>query len=326
MAYIDASKTLIPGVDRALKDTFKKLENTFKEQVNRWCRPLSKTELRRSFYAWYLALPAPKIWPYGMPRSLQSFDSVLTYVTLEKIDLSIEWLIRDQTDDLIKDLLSHATNTAERLGLMPIILLIEHLNGVAVENSVLELAYDGVPLFSDVDGDGNDRFGVSGGNIYEGTGLTPAAFINDIFGVQRRFMSFLDETAQKPLFEGGKVTLDKLEVIVPQALNEVVSKAAKAEFIQVNPLLTVPETNILKSTFSFDYNQLLTSETDYFVILKHPTWRPFCLRPMQDINQVVTNTSNSDKARMMDIAGVYADARLGVGLYMPQTIIKVTND
>ena len=101
MAYIDASKTLIPGVDRALKDTFKKLENTFKEQVNRWCRPLSKTELRRSFYAWYLALPAPKIWPYGMPRSLQSFDSVITYVTLEKIDLSIEWLIRDQTDDLM---------------------------------------------------------------------------------------------------------------------------------------------------------------------------------------------------------------------------------
>ena len=204
--------------------------------------------------------------------------------------------------------------------------MMEYLNGVAVENPNLELAYDGVPLFSDVNGDGGDRFGVSGGNIQTGSGATAAAVITDLHSVQQRLLDMKDETANKPIFKAENVTFDKMYVLAPNSMNLAIQKAAKATYIQTNPALTVAENNYLVSTFSFGVNPFLTDNDDWFVLLKHPYWKPFILRPPQDINSVVTNIQNSDKARMQDVAGIYTDMRFGVGCWMPQTIVKVTNN
>ena len=321
---LDMSKMRTAGLINELKDTMKQI-TVFSRYTQLFTRKLKYSQLRLAPYGWKGFVPYPTFWPQGMPRNVKTFPSYLMYTFIRKFESTIEWKLDDEKDDLLNDLISQVQLLGKRYQSTPFILLSEYLNGLAVENGVLQNAYDGVSIFSTVDGDGNDRFGVTDGNIVSGSGTTTAAIYADLFAVQKRFMNMKDSTSNKPIFEPNDVTFQNMFVLMPNSLNLPVQKLSEATLLLTEAGLTAPEKNILATKFEFGFNPFLTDTNDWFVLLKHSYWKPFALRPPQDIESTITNIGNSDKARELGIAGIYTNQRMGVSPWCPFVIIKVTN-
>lgn len=313
------------GVLNNLMETWRLLMPTYEKEQQKYVHTLSPSTLRTASYPFKESLPFPQYWPYGSERKLQTFDDKMIEISLKNYELSIIWNRDDETDDQLKDLRTQVDSCVRRYGMLYYILLSEYLTGVAVENPSLSLCYDGSDLISATDGDGNNRLGVSGGNLMTGSGLTVSGVIRDISRVQQRFLSFLDPTAGKPIFSPLDVAFNKMTVIGPKEANEVLMKASNSEYIRVDPLNNTSESNYLKSTFKFEINQFLTDSSDLFVLLEHDFLKPFAFRPPADITSIVADMSNSDHARLKNEFGIYTDVRIGIGPYFPGTIIKINN-
>lgn len=325
MPTVNIQQSLKAGVINALMDTWKQTMPKFEEQQKLMIRQLPYTNIRNASYPWKESLPFVKLWNYGMPRTYQLFrDRVLT-MGLVPYELTIPWSRFDQEDDQLGDTLQHVQLAVERYGMLPDVLIAEYLNGVANLNPSLANAYDGASLFSATDGDGASRLGVSGGNIVSGSGASVAGVIHDINVVHRRLLNMVDSTAGKPIFDPKDITLSKLHVIAPTALNEIFLKATNTEYIRSDAGVTVAESNYVKGTFDFHLNPYLTDTTDWYVVCEHPYWKPFVYRAPKSVESILADINNSDKARGTMEYAIYTHLRTRLGVWMPAVIVKVNN-
>jgi hypothetical protein len=325
MPLVNVQQSLKAGVLRDLMEFWKQSIPTFRKQQEVLMKTLPFTTIRNASYPFKESLPFPKLWNYGTPRSHRSFQDRVIQLNLVPYELTIDWSIWDEMDDQIRDLRQHVQMAVNRYGQLPDVLISEYFNGVASLNPDLALAYDGVNLFSTVDGDGLDRFGSTGGNIIVGSGLTVAGIIHDIARAQRRFLDFLDPTAKKPIYSPDEVKFSSLHIIGPNEANEVFQKASNSEFIKIDTTNNTSESNYIKGTFQYHLNPYLTDTSDWYVVVQHPYWKPFIYREPQSIESIVGDQSNSDRSREFKEAMFYTDIRSRLGIMFPGTIIKVNN-
>lgn len=313
------------GILADLKETWRQSMPKWEQQTNLLVRKLSVTNLREASYVWKESLPFPSYWPYGKGREYKTFRDRRITVNLWNYELSIPWAGFDADDDQLGDVKTHVQSAVDRYGQLPIVLLSEYFNGTAVEQPALSYTYDGASLYSATDGDGSNRLGVSGGNIITGTGATTSGVLHDFASAQQRFMSFVDPTASKPIFDESMVGYDKMTAIIPKELNEIFQKATQAEFIKVDPGNITSETNYLKGTFKYVINPFLTDTSDWYIVLDHSFYKPFVYRAPGDVSSIIADASNSDHAREYNEFVLYTHVRLGLAPFFPGSTIKVNN-
>lgn len=325
MPLPNIDRSLQAGILANLKETWQQTMPTFENQQDLFIYKLPYTNIRNATYVWKESLPFPELWPYGKGRQYKSFKD--RYITLNKVnyELSIPWSKFDEEDDQLGDLRTHINKCVERYGLLPIVLLYEYFNGVAVMNPSLKTAYDGASLFSATDGDGNARLGVTGGNIVTGSGLTVAGIIHDFAVAQQRYMSMVDPTAGKPIFSEEDVSYNKMVAIIPIQLNEIFQKATNAEMIRIDSSNNTSESNYLKGTFEYRISPFLTDTSDWYICLKNKYWKPFVYVSPQNIETVVADINNSDHAREYNEYAIYTHIRSALGMWFPGTIMKINN-
>lgn len=325
MPVVQNSQSLRAGVINVLMETWRQRMPVFDKQQKILVRNLPYTNIRKAFYAWKEALPFPEKWPYSSQRTYKTLKDRLIAVSLIPFQVAIPYNIYDKQDDQLGDLQSHVSHVINRYGQLPDKLLSEYLNGVKVLNDSLNNCYDGVGLFSTVDGDGNNRFGVVGGNIVASSGVSSAAIVNDIASCQRRFLNFQDTEGQ-PIFMEDDANYSKLDVIVPNALNEVFQKVTNQELIRSDPASITAESNYLKGTFRYHLNPYLTNPAAYYVVIDHEYWKAFVYRQpgKEGLRQIFADFSNSDRAREFNEEILLTDIRTGLGPWFSATIIKVS--
>jgi hypothetical protein len=325
MPLVNVQQSLKAGVLRDLMDFWKQSIPTFRKQQELLMRTLPFTTIRNASYPFKESLPFPRLWNYGTPRNHRTFQDRVIQLNIVPYELTIDWSVWDERDDQVRDLRQHVQMAVNRYGQLPDVLISEYFNNVAVLNPDLALAYDGVGLFSTVDGDGNARFGATGGNIITGSGLTVAGVIHDIAVAQRRLLDFVDPTAKKPILSPDEVKFTDLHIIGPNEANEVFQKASNSEYIKIDNTNNTSESNYIKGTFQYHLNPYLTDTSDWYVVLKHPYWKPFIYREPQNIESIVADMNNSDRAREFKEAMFYTDIRSRLGIMFPATVIKVNN-
>ena len=325
MPVINVHESRQAGVISELMETWRQQMPIFEKQQQLLCRFLKFTKIRKAAYPFKESVPFPKYWGYGMTRTYQVFRDRVIELGIVPYELTIPWNAFDEEDDLLGDTRTHVQGAVKRFGQLPDVLLSEYINGIADLNPTLYNAYDGASLFSATDGNGNDRLGVSGGNIVTGSGLTVAGVIHDYHVVQRRMMQWLDPTASKPIFSPDEAQYSNLAAIGPLAANEVFKKAAKGEFLKTDAGNITSETNIIKGEFEFHLNPYLTDSSDWYVVLKHPYLKAFAYRAPRDVKTIIADINNSDKARETNEYSVYSHVRTRLGVWFPGVIVKVNN-
>jgi len=323
MPNISNQESLRPGVLADFKEIWKQKFPVLKKTQERLIKFLSASTVRNAIYALKDAVPMVKLWPYGAPRSHQAFRDRLISIGKNNYELTINWSGFDEDDDQLGDLKQHVDMAANRFLQLPDALLAEYLNGAAVENGSLLLAYDGVGLFNTVDGDGAARYGVTNGNIVSSSGLTIPAIINDLASVQARFLRFKDPAGQ-PMFHPEEVSYKNMFVVAPTNMNLLFQKASEAELIRSDLASSMPESNWIKGTFQYEINNRITTTTDWYVFLQHPYYKAFAYRAPGDVRTLMQTIDNSDRGREYNEKGIFADIRTRLGLFFPGVAIKVS--
>lgn len=324
-SVVSPQYSLLAGVIDALAKTWEQPFPEYDSLVKLMALTLPQTSLRTAPYAFKESVGFPIYWPIGEPRSAQGFKDRVIEITNRAYEMTITWNIFNKIDDQLKDLLPHVQTAVQRYKLLPIILMSEYLNGVPSYNPSLQNCYDGAVLYSATDGDGANRLGVSGGNIVTGDGLDPSGVLKSLAKAQRRFLEFKDPTGEKPIFDEASVDYTKLTIIGPPAANEVLQRASKSEYLRVDPLNTVSESNFMKGTFKYYINPFLTDSSDLFVFAEHPYWKAFAYRAPKSPEVVFGDKNNSDRARWYNEEGIYTDIRLGIAPFFCASTVKINN-
>jgi len=317
------------GIINKLMENWRQPYPTFEEQKALTCISLPYTNIRAAQYGWKESLPFPTKWPYGMPRTYRTIRDRHITIQLMPFQVAIPYNIYDKEDDQLGDMDTHVSMVVERFKMLPDQMVAEYLNnalGTNPLNDAIETAYDGVNVFSATDGDGNNRFGISGGNIVTGSGVSAAAIMHDMAVVQRRFLQFKD-TENQPIFNEATVQYSRLHAIIPNTLNEVFQRITKQEMIRGDAGSITAESNYLKGEFKYHLNPYLTDSSDYFVVVEHKYWKPFAFREPggSGLRQIFADRSNSDRARDLNEEALLADVRNGMRPWFPATIVKVNN-
>lgn len=325
MPVVNNTRSLIAGIQDHLKETWRQSIPVFRKQQELLVRFLPNSNIRNAQWVWKESVPFPSRWDYGKPRQYKLFKDRYISVGKYNFELSIPWSRFDEEDDQLDDLKPHVEAAVKRYAQLPDVMLSEYFIGTASLNPAILNAYDGVGLFSTVDGDGANRFGVSSGNILSGYPLTVADVVHGVMAAQRQWMKMLDPTALKPIFTPDDVSLKNITVIGPPEANEVFLKAAESEYLRTDPTNTVSESNVLKGTFAWETNPYLTDASDWYAVLKHPYWKPFVYREPSKVESIIADLNNSDRARETGEYSLQTLIRTALAVWMPLTIIKFNN-
>jgi len=314
-----------------LANTWQQKMPEFREAVDymvRWMPPTKPKNIRHASYVWKDAVPAVEYWPYNTPRLHSTFKDRVITVSNYAYSLVLDWDQFDEEDDQLTDMQTHVQTSILRYGQLAIRRASEYLTGVPSLNPELVLAWDGVGLFSTVDGDGANRFSAVNGNLLAGSGLTPAAIINDIGVAQRQFLRYKDPAGQ-PLYDESDVDYNKLRCVIPVDLNQAFQKSSDQKDIRSDPLSNTAESNYIQGKFKYTINSYLTAATEWYICVDHPVYKPFVYRAPGDekgaIRSIIADMNNSDRSRETNINGTYTDIRTALSPYFPASIIKFTN-
>ena len=327
MPLVSNINSLRAGIQKDLAETWRQQWPVYEALQKAFLHYLPWINIRNAEYGFKERIPMPKPWPYGKGRSYQMFKDRKLTIGLFPYELTVPYSERDSSDDQLGDMKTHLGQIVGRFLQLPDIMITEYMTGTASYNyNGLVLAYDGVNLYSTTDGDGAARFGVTGGNIRPGSGVsTNAQVIDDIIGVRRQFLEMLEPVTNQPLHDPNKVTYNNMIFIVPTELDGIFRAIQKQQTIYSDASINTAQSNQFVGEIVYHVNQRLTDANDWFVVLQHDYWKPFAYRAPQNVRQILAEMNNSDHAREFAEETMYADLRLGIGPWAPFTTIKVSN-
>jgi len=276
-------------------------------------------------YALKESIPVPEFWEYNEPRTRKTLKDRYLTVYHYPFQLALPYNRWDEEDDVLGDLRSHLESMTNRFLQIPDIMVSDYLNNAATMQPTLSTAFDGVALASATDGDGNDRFGITGGNIVTSTGVgTVAAILHDLWTCQTRWLQFLDTEGQ-PFFSPEEVAIDKVTCVVPSHLLEVFQNAREAKMAYVNPAINTAQENVLAMKFDLWVNpRLSTSANTWFAIIDHSYLKPFFYVLRNDLETLVEDETNDHNARNLGQRAILGHLRSGMCPFAPQSIIQVS--
>jgi len=286
------------------------------------------------YYGYFESAPYAERWDYGDDIPEKTFKSKAFNVTNYRFARRVKWLEDDRDDEQLRDLPAQAATTGEHFAIIPEIARYEILTASASLLAVIPNAPDGVAIASATDGDSADRYGISGGNIITGGGVTSAQLIiTDIFAAIVRMLQFQDTEGQ-PLWNTN--VLDKGLTIEYGVANEEVFGRALRQLRQVETagtagtdLAAAAVTNFVKD-YGLSINAVPTqriSDNDWWISINNPpvpTTFEQVRRPLRERTAYGAD-NNSDYVRTTGNEYVQWDARLGFGVGPAYSIVKVNN-
>lgn len=279
--------------------------------------------------AYWEAPGEARIWPDNQARSYQGMKSQSFTVATRKWQDAIEWNISTKENDRTRTLKQVAAEKGKTFGRIPRRVFFQILLG-STDTDLLPAvpnAPDGAAFASATDGDGNDRFQLSGGNVETGGGVaTVAAIKTDFYQAISRFPRFknsggvfvFDESA----FDGGFI------IYFNPANMEVFADCFKGNLI---PSIagTASQSNTITQMYSVELRPSPEiTDNDWYVFLRQV---PEGKKPMVWTGaRPVTETpfgkdTGSDRARDYDVEGYAWDSRWGFGVGLPWACVKVNN-
>lgn len=318
--------SIVQGIFRDFNNMFKVKSPVYKKMNERIMRKVPDSSVRNGKYGWKNSVPVVNLWEHGTGRKHQAIDDSEIEIPIFPYEQTSDVHYRDIKHDQLGDIREHMNFGVNRFLAHPQKLTSEYMNAVSVQNPSLLKAYDGADLYSATDGNGSARFGRTGGNILTGFDRTVEGFSDFLYQVQSAYLALFDTTTEELLFGYEDVSFDKMFVVVPRTMNEIVTKVANVSYLKTDSANNVSEGNYFATHGKFDFyvNPLLTDENSFFVFLDHPIWKAFVYRQEESIDSIWADMTNSDLAREKGVISLFNNQEMGCGILAPFCTFKVT--
>lgn len=331
-----SGNALAAGLSTAFFDTLRRdystLETAALSTVMRFAVP---TQLRVQPHAYWENAPHPERQPRGQGVSIEPFANKSFDIPNHAWAKGVKWHADDREDDQTQGLESQARQTGENFVLLNHRIFYQILLG-STNTKLLPTvpnAPDGVAFFSALDGDSNDRFGISGGNILGGGGVgSGAAVRTDFWKLQNRVRNFLGTKGQ-PFYEGNDLmkwtifynsTNDEVfreafrqgrtvEILQNVANSENVAAAAVTNTILEGGLqiTLVPTTRI--------------TDDDWYGFFTGRDYKPVIEQVRSPLKEKIFTEENDREAADVQEEFIRWRKRSGYGLGLPINAAKVNN-
>lgn len=282
---------------------------------------------RTETYAARRSMPYPDRWERGEPIPTEGTDSYSYPVTNYRFAKAIEWEIDDRKDNQVGDLFNDAQALGRNFASIPTRAFIELLTAVASLLPAIPNAPDGGALFSATDGGGNDRFGLSGGNLETGGGVASAAAIQtDFFDAVVRFHRFLNSKGQ-PYFEPDLAS-ERYVIYFGAANEKVFTEAFQTMLVHSVQSSTGAAVSNVVLASGAQVRLVPTSritDNDWFIFRADSPIKALFHQNREGLQSFAQTEENSDIARKSGREGLHFKARMGFGVNPPFAAIKVNN-
>jgi len=328
--------TLTPGIradfvtayDQRYRGMYESLKN---------CMDLEKpSDKRFEIYAYYKSAPYPERWPRGKPIPRAAFDAVQFQVANLKWGKRIDWEREDEEDDQLGGLFPRVRQVGANFATLDERVFFQILLGQTNKKllPVIPNAPDGVGLFSALDGDSAARFGVTGGNILSGSGVSEARLVRyDIYKALMRAAAFLD-TEGEPLW--GESIVDGVVTLVYGLHNDDVVRTAVEGGLTATAIQNVGKTDnvagaaimntLVGGNFQFKRAPSPRITDDKIrVFLGAAPHKPVFVQNRTPVEEHIATADTSDQTRDLDIGYVTWRARKGYGIFLPYGAVLIDN-
>lgn len=276
------------------------------------------------------SMPVPELWRRGDPIPTEATGSKRFSIVNYTYAKRIPWHREDREDTLIGDVLPRVRTLAKRMALVAPKAATELLVASASLLPAIPNAPDGVAMFYATDGDGNARFGYSGGNIVTGTGVTAATITVDFYSCLTAFASF-EDTKGEPYFDPN-IGSEEYLIIAPLALRSAMIEAFKAEIVYSvgGSTYAAGVSNLAMASgakIKFLFTSRLTDVKDWYIFRGDAEVKPLFeleRRPVAE-ESALAEANNSDHTRNTGMEYVQFSRRNGYGINVPFGAIKVNN-
>lgn len=248
----------------------------------------------------------------------------------------VSWKVKDREDNKVGDLRAKAMNLGRHFNSVPSRVFIELITASASLLPTIPNAPDGAAVYSATDGDSAARFGITGGNLYTGTGVaTEGAIETDFFGATARMVQFNDIKGQ-PYWEHDAFA-PSYTIFYNPANNKVFVKAFAATVvhsISTGTDTTDPGTGagvsnaILASgvTVRLVANPRIT-DNDWFIFRNNPPVHPFFRGTRRTLTMEDSMMGGNSTAVTQTFAKEWVQftTREAYGVNVPFSTVKVNN-
>jgi len=341
MSTIIASAALANGLRTEFADTYMAIRN---RQANSRLSKVMNLGVgatnRQHSFGYFEAAPHAELWREGQhiptdAHKAKSFDvSVYTW------GRRVPWHMNDRADDQTGTLFESAKGAGESFGLLPERFFFDLMLASTTTLPGLPTAGDGAAMYAATDGDGGDRFGISGGNVLTGgasTGVaTLSAILTDYFTAMQRFREMQDGKGQ-PLFSND--ILDSGVTIICGAHLEYVMKQA---FVQIQQAVEITagtngtaasQSNVIRDTNRtvdiWPTSRIANTNDDWFIFLDGAPKPPTFLLDREGVveqTSLMGEQSAGDHTKSTGEEFIQWHGRQGAGIAgLPYATIQVDN-
>lgn len=297
-----------------------------------WKRILFRTVQANSSYYQY-TYPETAPYPVRQPRGTVPAAGGIRYRG-NRIDIhAFASRVFAHRDDIEDDQTGTVLQTAQRAGRNFATLMDRIAIQLILAQTDTDLlpavgtAADGVGMYSATDGDGGDRFGISGGNIVS-LGTTPdhidiQAWIYDIMARWRR----MTDTQGQPLFDPELIKQGVMLIHGP-ALNEEMAKALRQKMVFQNNVAldaaAAPSNIIIDGGVKVETYESarITDNSVRAFLLSDEIERPAIWAEREAMYEVYADEPVSDYSRDTQQAYMQFRSRLGAGYHLPFSTIS----
>ncbi len=323
-----ASDVLANGLRTEFADTYEVIRNRQSDSRLAQVMDLSIGATNRQHeFAYFEAAPHMEFWERGGTIPTDAMDSVQFTTPIYEWGRRVPWSKFDRKDDQTQSLFQMASMAGQSAGLLPERFFFDLLQNATATLPAVPLAPDGVAFFSATDGDGAARFGVTGGNLLTGGGVTAALILADYYNIINRFLGFQDGKGQ-PLFSGE--TLESgLVIIHPLGLTEAMEQAFLQKR-QVSAAATATPSNVVQDAqrnVELWATPRLTDTNDWYAFIKNPPKQATFFLDREGVQEfsALEGDNNSDQNRSTAEEYVQWESRSGAGIGLPYAAMKTTN-
>ena len=329
MSTVISAFTLANGLRGEFDDTYGVIRNRQAESRLSQVMDLGIGATNRQHeFAYFEAAPHMTYWRRGDSVPTDAMGSVTFTVQVYEWARRVPWSKWDRMDDQTQSLYDMARMAGESAALLPVRFFFDLILNSAGTLPAIPLAPDGAAMFATTAG-GSNRFGVSGGNVVTGSGVTTVSQIQtDYYNVIERFKQMQDGKGQ-PLFSDE--TVDQGITIIHGAhLNEVMDQAflQKRQGVTYDAAGAPDGTGVAAAAVSnvvqdssrtvelWGTQRIGSSENDWFCFLKAAPKKATFILDRQGVQEfsALEGDNNSDHVR--DVAEEYVqwESRMGAGI------------
>lgn len=331
-----AGPVLTAGLRGDFRDVYDKTYDDVKSQLGPVMEMDIPSNKLTEIYGYWESSTYPERWPRGMPIAEKAIRARQFTITNKDWGKRISWHENDRQDDQTQGLYDRARDLGEHFSTLAERVFFQILTATtdATLLDAIPNAADGAALYSSTDGDGGNRFGVSGGNILTGQVFTSGQSVRNAFwgGIQR--LRSLQDTEGQPLW-GERIFQQGVTIFFPismwQAMSEAFIQARTAQVIQnvaaAENVAAAAVTNVVLDAgmkVTLVPSQRITASTAIYLFLNGAKRKAIFRQVRMPVRDAFATMDTSDSTRDTKVEYQQWDCREGYGVVIPYQTVKIT--